>query len=126
MKGQQTLTIPTKQSTRTEVFAFRCTPEERAAQRVNPKPHSGSRSDGVSGWPSTSPTASSVTTDPKTDGIRPSSPKSEHVRKSIPHRRQHLVAHNRGVRIRRERWLEPNRRGIGTQPGRRRADSCPR
>jgi len=31
MQGQQTLTIPTKQSTRTEIFAFRCTPEEREA-----------------------------------------------------------------------------------------------
>ena len=31
MHAQQTLTIPTKQSTRTEIFAFRCTPEERAA-----------------------------------------------------------------------------------------------
>ena len=31
MQGQQTLTIPTKQSTRTEIFAFRCTPEERAS-----------------------------------------------------------------------------------------------
>ena len=29
MQGQQTLTIPTKQPTRTEVFAFRCTTEER-------------------------------------------------------------------------------------------------
>lgn len=31
MQGQQTLTIPTKQPTRTEIFAFRCTPEEREA-----------------------------------------------------------------------------------------------
>jgi hypothetical protein len=31
MQGQQTLTIPTKQPTRTEVFAFRCTAEERDA-----------------------------------------------------------------------------------------------
>ena len=31
MQGQQTLTIPTKQPTRTEIFAFRCTTEEREA-----------------------------------------------------------------------------------------------
>ena len=31
MQGQQTLTIPTRQPTRTEIFAFRCTPEERDA-----------------------------------------------------------------------------------------------
>ena len=31
MQDQQTLTIPTKQPTRTEVFAFRCTTEERDA-----------------------------------------------------------------------------------------------
>ena len=31
MQGQQTLTIPTKQPTRTEVFAFRCTTAERDA-----------------------------------------------------------------------------------------------
>ena len=29
MHAQQTLTIPTKQPIRTEVFAFRCTTEER-------------------------------------------------------------------------------------------------
>ena len=31
MHAQQTLTIPTKQPTRTEIFAFRCTAEEREA-----------------------------------------------------------------------------------------------
>ena len=31
MHTQQTLTIPTKQPIRTEVFAFRCTQEEQAA-----------------------------------------------------------------------------------------------
>ncbi len=31
MPVQQTLTIPTKQPTRTEIFAFRCTQEEQAA-----------------------------------------------------------------------------------------------
>jgi hypothetical protein len=31
MHAQQTLTIPTKQPIRTEVFAFRCTTEERDA-----------------------------------------------------------------------------------------------
>jgi len=31
MHAQQTLTIPSKQPIRTEVFAFRCTPEEREA-----------------------------------------------------------------------------------------------
>jgi hypothetical protein len=31
MHAQQTLTIPTKQPIRTEIFAFRVTPEEQAA-----------------------------------------------------------------------------------------------
>jgi hypothetical protein len=31
MHAQQTLTIPTKQPTRTEIFAFRVTPEEQTA-----------------------------------------------------------------------------------------------